>query len=139
MTDNPNTVPPTAVLLVDDNPSVNFFHKIIIEEHDASVTVHTATDGRQALKALAKQRIFEGVRRSLILLDVHMPVMGGIEFVKEYAALPLHQRAEKLVILLTVPLTEEENEKLGPYGTLASSLEKPLTEEKLAGLLRWED
>lgn len=67
------------LLIVDDNPSVCEFLKDRLEAMGYSVLV--AHDGRTALATIAleaKQAPIEGV-----LLDLHMPVMGGMDVLRE--------------------------------------------------------
>ena len=67
-------------LVVDDSKVIRMVARKILEE--LNFTVIEAEDGRKALDA-CKARLPEGV-----LLDWNMPVMDGIEFLKELRALP---------------------------------------------------
>lgn len=64
------------ILVVEDDQDLNKAYCIILkhEGHD----VVTAFDGKQALKELAS---FEP---DLILLDLLMPIMGGLEFLQKW-------------------------------------------------------
>ena len=59
------------VLIVDDDPNNLVFLKAILERRDFEVS--TAEDGRDCLEKM------EGETFGMILLDIHMPVMDGIE------------------------------------------------------------
>lgn len=67
-------------LVVDDSKVVRKLEKRIME--DLGFTVSEAEDGQQALD-MCRQKL-----PSLILLDWHMPVMSGIDFLKALRALP---------------------------------------------------
>lgn len=63
-----------SVLTVDDDPDVR--HIIVCYLEDLGHTVYEANDGLEAMK------IFHEKKPNLILIDMKMPVMGGIELIK---------------------------------------------------------
>ena len=67
-------------LVVDDSKVVRKLEQRIME--DLGFTVIEAEDGQQALDICSKKL------PNLILLDWHMPVMNGIDFLKALRALP---------------------------------------------------
>lgn len=64
------------ILVVEDDPTLNEAYKTILEM--ANYEVYTAHDGEDALRAA------EVHMPSLIFLDLRMPVMDGIGFLREY-------------------------------------------------------
>ncbi len=66
-----------SVLIVEDEPSLNDAYKRILESEKILVT--TTFNGKEALAALAKKQ------PDVILLDLKMPVMDGIEFLQKYS------------------------------------------------------
>lgn len=66
-----------SVLIVEDEPSLNDAYKRILESEKISVV--TAFNGREALDALNKKQ------PDIILLDLKMPEMDGIEFLQKYS------------------------------------------------------
>ena len=97
---------PDRILVVDDEPHVCDILKKILEEEN--YTVFTAISGARALNFLKKESI------DLILLDVKMPRMGGIEFLQKV------RQSDKsvAVIILTAHATlgtAREAMELGAY------------------------
>ena len=68
-------MPPSSVLIVEDDRSIRETMKMILELNGYSV--YTAGDGREALT------ILKSIRPSLILLDLMMPLMNGWQFLNE--------------------------------------------------------
>ena len=66
------------VLVVDDSELIHNMYKIILKKYKGC-EVLKAKNGREALDRLG---IENGI--DLILLDINMPVMNGIEFLKRY-------------------------------------------------------
>jgi two-component system, chemotaxis family, chemotaxis protein CheY len=63
-----------TILIVDDSESIREIVSFTLENEGYKVLV--GEDGQDALKHLNKEPI------DLILTDLHMPVMNGIEFIK---------------------------------------------------------
>jgi len=78
------------VLVVDDDASIVRIIRRFLRDHD----VATASDGRSALAILETTTDFD-----LVLCDVVMPVMGGVEFWSEVAA--RHPSLLERVVLMT--------------------------------------
>jgi two-component system alkaline phosphatase synthesis response regulator PhoP len=72
----------TKLLIVEDDTDLNNAYQIILSS--AGYDVSTALNGKEALDLLER----DGDPR-IIFLDLRMPVMGGINFLKRYNA-PAH-------------------------------------------------
>ncbi|WP_421112688.1 protein-glutamate methylesterase/protein-glutamine glutaminase [Solicola sp. PLA-1-18] len=70
----------TRVLVVDDTAVVRHLVTTILEQNDDIEVVGSAADGRQALV------LAHALRPDVITLDVEMPVMDGLETVRELRA-----------------------------------------------------
>jgi len=64
------------VLVVEDNKTLNQAYKLILQREGH--TVRTAANGKEALQLV---QVFEP---DAILLDMLMPVMGGVEFLEHF-------------------------------------------------------
>ncbi|MBH9551974.1 PAS domain-containing hybrid sensor histidine kinase/response regulator [Inhella gelatinilytica] len=115
------------ILLVDDMEiNREIAHDLLIE---AGLRVTTAEDGEQALE-LCRHQAFD-----LILMDMRMPKLGGIEATKMIRELPLH--AQTPVIALTAQAFDEDREACVQAG-MNDHVSKPILPEHLfATLLRW--
>jgi two-component system alkaline phosphatase synthesis response regulator PhoP len=78
------------LLIVEDDEMLNQAYKLILEKEGHDVKI--AFNGKEGL-AIAKE-----FKPELILLDIMMPVMNGIEFLKAYDA-PAHP--ETIIIVLS--------------------------------------
>lgn len=85
------------VLVVDDDHLMRAGLTMIIEQTSDLSVVAEAEDGRQAVAAVRRER------PDVVLMDVRMPVLGGIEATREIASLPDPPR---ILILTTFELDE---------------------------------
>ena len=81
------------VLLADDQPLVRVGLRVLLETEDDLTVVGEAADGGEAV-AMARR-----THPDIVLMDVRMPVLDGIEALRAIAAEP--ELAETRVIVLT--------------------------------------
>ena len=77
------------ILIVEDDKDLNNAYRIILENEGYSV--ESAFDGKEAL---AKLKSFDP---QLILLDLLMPIMGGLEFLQHYDLMKSHNDVKVLI------------------------------------------
>jgi len=80
-----NTAQPTPaplnVLLVEDEPADAYLVQLAFQESQLDIELQRVVDGREALSYLRKEPPFAAaLRPGLILLDLNMPGMSGLEF-----------------------------------------------------------
>lgn len=109
-------------LFVDDSPDfLQVAKEVFSDLSNGTWKIHTASNHADALKLLGRERL------DVIVLDVDMPVMDGIQF------LQLIQRAHpgQQVVMLSGHADAERRKKAQEYGA-AMFLEKLLTPEGYA-------
>ncbi|SMB99859.1 response regulator receiver protein [Hymenobacter roseosalivarius DSM 11622] len=123
-----------CILLVDDDPVNNFLNQRLLEDLAIADQLLVALNGQEAF-ALLEQHCPDTACPALILLDVNMPVMNGFEFLFSYQQLPLAQKEAIVIIMLTTSVHAQDVER-GRQLHVADFLRKPLTKEKVRGMLR---
>lgn len=108
------------VLVVDDNELNADYIKAVLKKHPFDVTV--ATDGRSALRAVATER------PDVILLDIMMPGMSGIDVLAQLRSDPKAQ----LIPVIMVTAKAQESTMLESYQVGADYfITKPFTPRQL--------
>ncbi len=107
---------PLDVLLVEDNEVNRRLAKIMLERAGHAVTI--AANGREALNCLEKRANFD-----LILMDVQMPEMDGIEATKHIRANPAW--AHLPIIAMTAHAMKGDREHLLSVG-MSDYVSKPI-------------
>ena len=111
----------TNILLVDDDQIDVMNVRRAFERGKIDNPLFHAYDGLAALEMLRDGTV--PPERRLVLLDLNMPRMNGIEFLRELRADP-ELRSTSVVVLTT---SDEERDRLEAYGfNVAGYLVKPV-------------
>jgi two-component system response regulator len=98
------------VLLVEDDPDHVFLvRRALAEVAGTQVSVEVAGDGEQAVERLARARFAPGGPPQLVLLDLKMPRMDGLELLRRIRADAAS--AELPVVVLTSSERQEDREE----------------------------
>ena len=122
---------PAKLLLVDDHPMLRRGMSDLLSLEDDVEVVGEASDGKQALAFLQDNQV------DLVILDHNMPVLTGIETLKEIKARDIKVK----VLLFTVSdsgTDVQEALKLGVDGYLLKDMEPELIIDDIRKILRGE-
>ena len=97
------------LLVEDDDDHVFLIRRALADLDDVAVAIEVAGDGEQAVERLARSRFEAGGRPQLILLDLKMPRMDGLEVLRHIRA---DEAARGLpVVVLTSSERQEDREE----------------------------
>lgn len=96
----------TNILIIEDDQTLQTAYRLLLENEGHKVA--TADNGEEGLNVLKTSK------PDLILLDLLMPVMGGLEFLQKFRK---KDKDTKVVVLTNFDQDEhiEEAQKLGAY------------------------
>lgn len=114
---------PKKVLVVDDSKLMHRMFEVMLRHY---LLVH-AFDGREAL-----DRLREHSDVDLVLLDINMPVMSGLEFLETLAGEP--GEAPPVVIVSTEG--KEEDTQRGLEAGAVAYIKKPFHSEELMKVIQ---
>ncbi|GAL84645.1 chemotaxis protein CheY [Sporocytophaga myxococcoides] len=119
-----------TILLVDDDFVNNFITERTLRRSNIAREVKTVRNGEEALTFLTEQ-----INRTpeLIILDVNMPEMNGIDFLKNFKKMVLEKNIK--VVLLTSVISPGQESSISRLG-FEDIMIKPFTEEKLLKILK---
>ena len=113
------------ILTVDDSPTLRASVKFILA--DAGYNVIQGENGLEGLKKLKEMRE-NGKRVSLIISDVNMPKMNGIEFLREVKKPDSSDKFTPVIILTTENETslKQKGKQLGASGWMTKPFKPDL-------------
>ena len=122
---------PLDIMIVDDSAAIRkILHRVLVQAEISVGQVHEANDGLEALEKLKTATV------GLILSDINMPNMDGIELLGRLKADDLTKRVP--VVMVTTEGTQARVMRALELGA-AGYVRKPFTpeqiKEKLAGIL----
>lgn len=124
-----------CVLIIDDDRVSNYVTENVLRSMEVSSMINTVSDGQSGLEYIKYQCMeeFEYTCPDLIILDINMRLVDGIEFVQKYNKLKLPMRSV-IVVLSTLPLREDQKIELESLGVFDFFV-KPLSSEMLISIM----
>ena len=108
-----------TILIVDDSLTMTMSVKSSLEMN--GFVVQTAADGVQALTKLKG-----GLKPDLIITDINMPNMGGLELIRQVKILPGYRFIPILTLTTESDASKrDEGKKLGATGWLVKPVSGP--------------
>ena len=113
------------ILHVDDNPGDVILTRKSFNHYKDLIKVESVPNGLEALKYLKNESPYENaITPSLIILDIHMPVMDGHSFLKKIKNEPELCR----IPIILMSSSDENSDILESYNLNANSyIRKPVT------------
>ncbi|MDB4766920.1 response regulator [bacterium] len=118
------------VLIVEDSPEDQFLGKIVFRKFDQEIEVMCVFDGMEAIEALQVKNFDPDV----ILLDINMPRMSGLEFLQKYSP-ELNPDMPPVVVMLTSSEQESDKSTTMTYPAVKDYLIKPIVKENIPALI----
>ena len=101
-----------VLLVEDDEDHVFLIRRALADLAGAEVAVEVAGDGEQAVERLARARFSPGGPPQLVLLDLKMPRMDGLEVLRRIRADEADEAAAGLpVVVLTSSERQDDREE----------------------------
>jgi len=127
-----------VILLVEDNASdVELTRRALLKEHIMNEVI-VAEDGQEALNYIFGEGIYEGrnvaQQPSLVLLDINLPIIDGIEVLRRIRSDPRTQR--QVVVILTSSKEEQDIIKSYDLG-VNSYIRKPVDFNQFAEAIKY--
>ena len=127
---------PVNVLLVEDDPDHAELVRFGLEDSQAAMRVRRVSDGQEALDYLFRRGPFAGpdpgARPHIVLLDLRLPKIDGLEVLKEVKTSPALRRIP--VIVLTSSGAEKDIAAAYDHGA-NSYLVKPVDFSRFSRLM----
>lgn len=113
-----------TILTVDDSPSIRQMVALTLSQRGHQII--EAADGREALAKLSSQPVH------LVITDLNMPNMDGIELIRNARTLP---QCRFIPILMLTTESQPEKKMAGKAAGATGWIVKPFTREQLGAVV----
>ena len=117
------------ILLVDDDKSFIHLNRAMLKYNDVNCQIDECGNGQEALAYISVTRQMPDV----ILLDIDMPVMNGLEFLERFDG--DESKAEQTKVFVLSSSVEQEKVRSRRYGFVKGYFQKPLTDSHIKEIL----
>jgi len=118
-----------SILVVDDDKICNFLTVNALKKAGIEGNIDVVINGLEAINKLKDAFNFP----DLILLDINMPIMDGLDFLKTYRENGFEGKSK--IAMYTSSIREADKEIAFKYNDVFDFINKPLTHEKLLDLI----
>lgn len=122
-------------IVIDDSKLDCFIAEKIIRNTGRSESIKSFLQAGEALKYIAESPEPEDGLKTILLVDIQMPVMNGFEFVESFDRLPKEKREHYIIYVLSSSINENDLNRVRYHSSVIQFLNKPLTSNTLSALL----
>lgn len=119
-----------SVLIVDDDNICNFLTINALKKAGVRGKIDVVLNGLEAIKKLKENNSFP----NLILLDINMPVMDGIDFLRNYKSEGFEGKTK--IAMYTSSIREIDKYQALKYEDVFDFINKPISQKKLINLIK---
>jgi CheY-like chemotaxis protein len=120
-------------IVVDDSKLDCFIAEKIIQNSGRAEKINTFQQATDALEHVKNLPLPHG--KTIIFVDIQMPVMNGFEFVESFETLPDETREAISIYMLSSSINENDIARVRGYASVKQFLNKPLTNNSIAMVL----
>ncbi|MEN7551174.1 response regulator [Rapidithrix thailandica] len=124
------------ILIIDDDEINNYVTTKFIKKMDLSDVVDTISNGSSAINYLEKCEGSKGKFPDLIIVDISMPIMDGLEFLEIYEQRFWKKHKATKMVVITASIREKDKEDAMSFKCISGFLNKPVDVDSLTRLLK---
>lgn len=127
-----------SVMLIDDNEIDNLINKKMIEAANITEHIYVHSGAKSAIEFLRNvenlSKVTPDILPDVIFLDIDMPLMDGFQFLDLFSKLKEGTKKKCKIIMLTSSINPQDISKSKNYNYVKDYINKPLTQQNIAGL-----
>lgn len=119
-------------IVIDDSKLDCFIADKIIQNTGRSESIKVFQQATEALQYISAT---PAAGKTIVFVDIQMPVMNGFEFVESFEKLSDTMKADYNIYMLSSSINENDIAKVKGYSTVKHFLNKPLTNDTIKAVL----
>ncbi len=124
-----------SFIIVDDNVLDCFIVEKKIQMTGTADHIFSYSDPKEAFNVIEDSKDKTDLNKTVIILDIHMPLMNGFEFVEEFEKLPKSIQDKYTIWALTTSMNIKYINRISSYKSVKHLLRKPLKTDSLTALI----
>ncbi|MGK0412897.1 MAG: CheY-like chemotaxis protein [Polaribacter sp.] len=122
------------IMIIDDDEIDNYLVKVLIKNNKIAEQILEFNSGLDAIKYLEENKGIEENLPEIILLDLYMPLMDGMEFMEAFDSLKLNFSEKCKVYVVSGSVDDNDILKTKNANNICSYTTKPITVDFLLSL-----
>lgn len=123
-------------IVIDDSRLDCFISEKIIRNTGYSKSLRSFTEAEEALKFIKDTPLISAdERKTVILLDIQMPLMSGFDFAEAFERLPDDKRSAYMIFMISSSTNETDRMRIGNYPSIINLYKKPIDKEIIEELV----
>lgn len=121
------------IVFIDDNRVTNLSNRQLVRQFLPDIPVKIFENGEDGLRYLIEAQ--DAQLRTLVFLDLEMPVMNGFEFLDVYENAIAYQEHHFAICLLSDSLGDHKPQRFQHYPSVLDQLSKPLNRTRMENMI----
>jgi CheY-like chemotaxis protein len=123
-----------TILLVDNIKAFKDLHSKLTLLTETDVEIQSVSNGLEALDVINKYLRGSASVTDFIFIDLNMPVMDGLEFVRVFKGMDSYRRT-KISIVVCIAALDQKNRERAVKLDIDYLVSRPLTDEDIRSLV----
>ena len=121
-------------IVIDDSKLDCFIAEKIIRNSGSSKNVRSFLLASEALNHI-KSSTINADEKTIVLVDIQMPIMNGFDFVEEFEKLNNDITSSYFVYIISSSINENDLNRVNNYSSVIQFINKPLTSNNLRTII----
>jgi len=126
-------------LIVDDSELDCYIAQKVIQYSSEDVDINMFKDAKNALEYIVKTSSDNEQSKTIVLLDILMPVMDGYAFMEDFERMRPELKKNYLIIAITSSMYRNQIDRIYTFESIKGVLEKPITMRELNKIILESD